>query len=203
MESRNSPEREEVKPKPMGQFILALNNIHLTFFLQMFIYIPSIKFVLVLFRGHQQRRSPLKPLKMPSVRFCFFQRLKIIEDADALVSCFSFGLSPSSWQCWYGGAGEGTKETSGREVPEGPLWGNSSPLWCQGTTVAFSFHGCVTPPPAPKCFAPRFSNDVFLSLAGHPTAEQTQSDLWDHNQVCFVHCTCFTVFGKQLRLPFV
>lgn len=50
-----------------------------------------------------------------------------------------FCVSPSSGQCGYGGAGEGAEETSGGEVPEGPLRGDRCTLWCQGTTKHVSF----------------------------------------------------------------
>lgn len=46
-------------------------------------------------------------------------------------------VSPPSGQCGYGGAGEGAEETSGGEVSEGPLRGDSSTLWCPGTTNPF------------------------------------------------------------------
>lgn len=92
-------------------------------------------------------------------------------------------MPPSSWQCWYGGAGEGAEETSGGEVSEGPLRGDRCPLRRQGTTKK---HFPVRDISVQTffCFV-LFSYIVFffLSLLGHTTTEQTQSDLWDNNQV--------------------
>lgn len=90
---------------------------------------------------------------------------------------FNF-LPPSSGQCGYGGAGEGAEETSGGEVPEGPLRGNSCPLWCQGTTETVSFFPyCSFCYPYSSFSFLLFVIPFILSFLGHTTAEQTKPDL--------------------------
>lgn len=132
------------------------------------------------FRGHQQRRSHLKPWKMPLVWQC---------DASFFVPPFVKNLrshcavcvSPSSGQCRYGRAGTRAEETSGGKISKGSFWGDSCPLWGQGTTLSFFSTRMKL-----LLFQFHVLNYIFgfvLSLPGHTTAEQTQSNLWDYNQV--------------------
>lgn len=201
MESRNSPEKEEVRANISSErFYLSYVRYFSTRSLKIwnkYSIVQFFFFLLLFFRGHQQRRSHLKHWKMPSVWsfnyiFClcagfvfalhiWFVSKSLRYGLDRGKLTFYLGMSPSSGQCWNGGAGEGAEETSGWEVSEGPLWRDSCPLRCQGTS--WKKKNSLTDVDCQNFVLFSDVVFVFLFLLGHTTTEQTQSDLWDNNQV--------------------
>lgn len=128
VESRNSPEKEEVGilyPTWYNVFYLGIMNNFLRFLLVLFQRTPAEAITFETLKNAIGMTEQWLFLFPPFVKYVW--------------SFYACCVSPSSGQCWYGGAGTRAEETSGGEISKGSFRGNSGPLRCKGTTNTLFF----------------------------------------------------------------